>query len=272
MKKELLLGAAGWSVLGLVMALGAMLVWNARATIAWNVAEKEDAKKPAEIELVLIVPAKCDACVDGTLLMEAIEKQDVRVLSSKTLTADSADGLTLIETYGLTRAPIVLVRGEFEKEIVHEAFSSLGGEKNEDGTLVLQATQPVYLDLTSNEVVGLVDATYITDSGCAECYDPAQHKTILESAFGVTLQNERTVDAWSQEGRALVSQYAITQIPTLLLSPQALAYDRLTATWQKVGSVEEDGVYVFRKNAAMGSVTYHDLMTGKTIRPNSSDE
>lgn len=271
MKKDLLLPASGYAVLGVIMMLGALLIWNARSTITLKVAEKQEAEKPAEIELTLITPTACDACVDGALLVEAIQKQNVRVLGSETFTADSAEGLTLIETYGITRAPAVLVRGEFEKENVREAFSALGGEKNEDGTLVLQVTQPVYVDLTTNEVVGLVDVTYLTDSRCTECYNPTQHKTILENNFGVQFQSERSVDATSTEGRALLSQYAITQIPTVLLSSQALSYDRLTTAWQQVGSVEEDGTYIFRQNEALGSVVYKDLETGETIRPESDN-
>lgn len=271
MKKDLLLPAVGWVVLGLVMLLGALLVWNARATIAWNVAQKEEARQPAEIELTLITPTACESCVDGNTLLDTIQKQNVSILNSKTFSADSAEGSALIEAYGITRAPTVLVRGEFEKETVRDVFASMNGEKNEDGTLVLQITQPVYMDLTTNEIVGLVDALYLTDSRCAECYDPTQHKAILENNFGVRFQNERTVDVTTSEGRALLSQYTITQVPTVLLSSSASAYDRLTAAWQQVGSVEEDGAYLFRKNEALDPIVYKNLETGETIRPESDD-
>lgn len=271
MKKDLLTPAVGTALLGLVMLLGALFLWNARSTIVWNVAQKEDAEKPAEIELTLITPTACEVCVDGRILLDTIQKQNVRVLSSETFAADSAEGSTLIEAYGITRAPAVLVRGEFEKENVRDVFSSMNGEKNDDGTLILQITQPVYVDLTSNEIVGLVDVTYLTDSRCEDCYDPTQHKAILENNFGVRFQNERSVDVASIEGRALLSQYTITSIPTVLLSSSASAYDRLTAAWQQVGSVEENGTYIFRQNKALGPVVYKDLETGETIRPESDN-
>lgn len=271
MKKDLLIPAVGYALLGLVMLLGALLVWNARATIAWNVIQKEEAAQPAEIELTLITPTACDACVDGNILIDTIQKQNVRVLSSETFAADSDEGSTLIETYGITRVPSVLVRGEFEKENVRDVFASMNGEKNEDGTLILQITQPVYVDLTTNKVVGLVEVTYLTDARCIDCYDPTLHEAILEKNFGVRFQGERSVDVTSAEGRALQSQYAITQIPTVLLSSSASAYDRLTAAWQQVGSVEEDGTYLFRKNEALGPVVYKDLETGETIRPESDN-
>lgn len=275
MKKNLLLPAVGYVLLGLVMLLGALLVWNARATIAWNVTQKEEAEQPAEIELTLITPTACEACVDGNILLDTIQKQNVRILESEVFAADSDEGKALIEAYGITRVPTVLVRGEFEKENVRDVFASMNGEKNDDGTLILQITQPVYVDLTSNTVVGLVDVTYLTDARCADCYDPTQHKAILENNFGVRFQSERSIDVTTTEGRALLSQYDITQVPTVLLSSPASAYDRLTAAWQSVGSVEEDGMYLFRKNEALGPVVYKNLETGETIRPasdNASDE
>lgn len=271
MKKDLLLPVAGLVVLGLVMSLGALFVWNARSTIAWNVTQKEDAEKPAEIELTLITPTSCEVCVDGNILLDTIKKQNVNILDSETFVADSAEGSTLIEAYGITRAPAVLVRGQFEKENVREFFSSMGGEKNEDGTLILQITQPVYVDLTTDGIVGLIDMIYLTDSSCSDCYDPTQHKAILENNFGVRFQSERTVDVASIEGRALLSQYAINQIPTILLSSSASAYDRLTAAWQEVGSVEEDNTYIFRQNKALGNVVYKNLETGETLRPESDN-
>lgn len=269
MKKDLLLPTAGYAVLGVVMLLGTVLVWNARSTIDLNVVQQQEANEPAEIELTLITPTACEACVDGNILLDTIQKQNVRILESEVFAADSDEGKTLIEAYGITRAPAVLVRGEFEKENVRDIFASMNGEKNDDGTLILQITQPVYVDLTSNTVVGLVDVMYLTDSRCADCYDPTQHKAILENNFGVRFQSERSVDATSSEGRTLLSQYAITQIPTVLLSSSASAYDRLTAAWQEVGSVEENGTYIFRQNKALGPVVYKNLETGETIRPES---
>ena len=261
----------GYGILGLVVLLGALLLWNARATINTRITEAEEAAKPAEIELTLITPSDCDLCVDGTILMEEMEKQDVRLLDSKTLTQDSQEGIDLIETYGITRLPAILVNGQYDKQNVSETFSSLGGNE-QDGTLVIEVQQPVYLDLASGDTVGLVDVTYLTDSSCTDCYDPVTHKPILENTFGVVIASESSVNAQSSEGLALIAQYAIAQTPTILLSSQALAYDRLAQTWKQVGTVEEDGTLIFRANTALGNVTYKDVETNQIIRPEASSE
>lgn len=271
MKKEQTIYFVGYGILGLVLLFGAALLWNARTTIDTQVTEAEEAAKPAEIELTLITPSDCEECVDGNILMEEIQKQDVRLLNSETFTQDSEEGLALMDTYSIERLPAILVKGQYDKQNVQETFSSLGG-KEQDGTLVIQVTQPVYIDLASGEPIGLVDVTYLTDSSCADCYDPVQHKTILQNNFGVTIQSEQTIDARSAQGQALIDQYDIKQTPTVLLSSQALAYTRLAQTWTQVGTIEEDGTFVFRTNTALGDVTYKDLETGEIILPESSDE
>ncbi|PJA45707.1 hypothetical protein CO174_01805 [Candidatus Uhrbacteria bacterium CG_4_9_14_3_um_filter_50_9] len=263
--------AAGYLLLGLILLVGALLIWNARSTLELQVAQEEEAAQPAEIELTLIAPSTCEACTDGNILLDEIQKLDIRVLESETFLSDSDEGIALIQAYNITRVPTILVRGEYDKENVRSAFESLGGDV-QDETLVIEISQPVYLDLARNEVVGLVHVTYLTDSSCTDCYDPTKHKPILENNFGVTIQSEQSIDAGSSEGQALIAQYAITQTPTVLLSSQALAYSKLSESWAQVGTIEEDGTFVFRKNSALGAVIYNDLETGELIRPETAEE
>ncbi|MBI4437431.1 hypothetical protein HY631_00575 [Candidatus Uhrbacteria bacterium] len=117
-----------------------------------------------------------------------------------------------------------------------------------------------------------VNVTYLTDARCPDCYDPAQHKTILQKAYNVTIGTEQTVDATSPEGAALIETYAIAQTPTVILSPEAGTYAQLVGVWQQVGSVEADGALVFRNNAALGAVVYNDLITGTIVRPEAANE
>lgn len=252
------------------MLLGAVLLWNARVTIASQVAERKEAARPAELEFTLITPSECALCSDGGRIIEAIEKQNVRILKSETFSADSPEGQTLIEIYGLTRAPAILVRGEYDKENIRETFAPLDG-KEQEGTLVIEERQPAYVDLATGKTVGLVDITYLADASCSDCYDPSVHNAILKNNFGLKIEAETHVDAQSSAGRALVRQYALTQTPTVLLSAQARAYAPLTQAWAQVGTIEADGTFVFRQNAALGNVTYKDLKMGTIIRPKTSD-
>jgi len=125
----------------------------------------------------------------------------------------------------------------------------------------------VYIDLATGEAMGLVDVTYLIDSSCSDCYDVAKQKQIIENNFGVTIKSEQTVDARSTSGRALIDKYSIAQAPTVIISSEVSAYEALTQAWRQVGSIEDDGTYVFRQNAALGGVIYKNLDTGEIIRP-----
>jgi len=112
-------------------------------------------------------------------------------------------------------------------------------------------------------VAGLVELTLLNDSSCTKCYDVNVHKTIL-NRFGITLAAEKTLDVSDDEGKALIEKYGITLVPTMIISQDASAYPLFTPVWATVGSVEDDGVYVFRKPDVM-KVPYKDLSTGEVL-------
>ena len=82
------------------------------------------------------------------------------------------------------------------------------------------------------------------------------------------MNSEKTVDIASDEGKALIKKYSIKSVPTIILSKDADAYPALKQIWQQVGSVEEDGNYVFREVTQMGS--YKDLTTGDVVNGNEA--
>jgi len=75
--------------------------------------------------------------------------------------------------------------------------------------------------------------------------------------------SEDTYDISSPQGKDLIAKYNITKAPTLLISPEAKAYDTLTQVWTEVGTVESDGWYVFRATEQMGN--YTDLLTNQVM-------
>lgn len=271
MKNEKIIQAPGLIILASIMLLGLLFVANARSRILFNEKAQEEAKKPAEISLILIAPPDCERCVDGNALLQSIEKENVHIIKSETFLSDSEEGQLFIEKYGIVRVPSLLVDGEYKKENVSEMFDSFSGIEQEN-TLVIQASQPVYVDLSQNAIIGLVDITYLTDLSCKDCYDPTNHKSILTSNFGIAVNEEITIDANSKEGRALIAKYNITETPSVLLSDEAIAYPKLTDAWISVGSIEDDGTFVFRQNEALGTLVYKNIETGEIIRPITSNE
>lgn len=261
-----LLAPVPYTLLTLIAALGIFLLLRSQSQVNAKIAEAKEYERPADIQLVVVTPASCDTCTNGSEYADYISKQNVRILSSKTVTDDSSLGSDIIKTYGLTRLPAVLISGEYDKEDVRDAFDALHGEVRKD-RLVVERSQPVYFDLPDQRAIGLVSITYLTDSGCESCYDPKSLRQILTSNFGVTFDQETAIDVESAEGRALMNKYDIKQVPAIVLSTEAGAYASLANVWKNVGTVESDGSFVFRKNETLNQVTYKDLATGKVIAP-----
>ena len=118
------------------------------------------------------------------------------------------------------------------------------------------------MDITEKKVKGLVTLTLLDDKSCIECYNVSLHKLVLDR-FNMYIEDERMVDITDSEGKYLINKYSITQVPTIILSGEVSEYTALTNIWDQVGTVEEDGSYVFRKLEVMG--TYKDLTADKVV-------
>ena len=152
-------------------------------------------------------------------------------------------------------------------ELIKTNWNSLG-VISEDGSYILTTINPPYRDITTNEIKGLVELTYITDRSCSECYNVSEHKLILtnQRAFALAITKETSVDISTKEGKELINNYNITSVPTVLLSKEASAYPSLISVWRNVGSVEKDGILIFR-NLDLMQGKYKDLSKNEIIEP-----
>jgi len=264
MKNNSFIAIVGYVFLTGALVSGAYFLWQSQSRVDEKIAEANEANRPAEITLTSITPTECPLCHTATDYTDYINKQDVRILSSETLTQDSDDGKALIEKYQIHALPAVIVAGEYDKENVQSAFDALSGETR-DEKLVIEEKRPVYFDLRDQTSVGLVTMTYVTDSSCETCYDPAILRSILEQNMGVTITSASTTDIQTAEGQKLVEQYNLMQVPTAILSVEAGAYTSLVSACSSVGTIEEDGNFVLRKNDALGQVTYRDMASNELI-------
>jgi len=112
----------------------------------------------------------------------------------------------------------------------------------------------------------LVYVDYLIDQECTDCYDVTLHKLIL-FRLGLRLGDERFIDISSEQGQAFIERYAITLVPTVVLSQEAQQYDLFEQVWPDVGTKEDDGSYVFRAVDSLINMTYRDLDQNKIIRP-----
>jgi len=195
------------------------------------------------IQIKQIINEDCEECYDMDNFIQVL--QTVMVISSQE-TVNLADAEEDIAMYNLAELSAIIISGDLElyPEIVPslEALGTYVGEE----LILTSKLNPPYWDLTENEVKGLVTITYLTDESCGDCYNVNVHTAVLEN-YGLYLAEELTIDISSTEGQEILEKYEITKVPTIILSADASHYQAITDVWESVGTIENDGSYVFRE-------------------------
>ncbi len=211
----------------------------------------------------VLAPATCTTCANLTAIGEQLKQFGVAIVSETKFTPESEDGKRLIQAYGITKLPaVILSEGAKEYDMIVQTWKQVG-DVAPDGSYVLRQINPPYYDLASQKVKGAVSLTNIVDASCATCYNVSLHKSILTN-FGVVIAMEKTLDISSMDGKQLVSQYNISKVPTIIMTGDQALYPSLMQVWLSVGSVEKDGAYVFRSIDQL-QMPYKDLVTGKIV-------
>lgn len=260
--KYLWLGPVGLLVV-LALYNNAQLGWlNFKVNQEQAIAAEE--ARPANLEATVLESADCQPCSSADPYLDYLEKNGGALTKINKVEVASAEGQALIRQYQIKQAPALLVSGELEKKPALKSFFKANGEII-DGTFVWRNVFPPYLDLADNSIKGVVDLTMIIDSACAECYDVSNHQKIIQN-FGVKLNEVKTVESLSAEGRSLISKYQLPYLPTIVMSPEISRYVQVKQLWPELGLVAEDGNYVFTEGVKQMGV-YHDLALGKIVKP-----
>lgn len=222
-----------------------------------------EAKRPANLDLVMITDESCKDCFNLNPVLDIIKKENIKINSTKTLDSAGDEGKQLIAKLGIKKLPTFLVNGELQKNSVLAKFFSSTGEIV-DGTFVFKQVGGPYLDTNTGKVMGRVSMVMIIDSTCVECYDVTQHELILKQ-FGMQ-PTSKVVDTKSVLGASLVNAYKIKMVPAFVLTGDVNAYPDFKAVWPQVGIVANDGAYVFTKGVPFMGV-YKNLTTNKIITP-----
>ena len=214
------------------------------------------------VNLIEIPASKCPECFNVSEFIGYLNSSIGMVFSNRTeLQEESAEAAALVSKYNITKLPaFILSEDAFEYAYVAQTWPKFGTVEA-DGSLVYRSTLPPYYELGSNRTVGVVSMVELVDQNCTTCYNVSIHYDTLKQSVGMYFSNRSTLDINSSEGAALVSKYNITQVPTFILSSDALSYPGLNESWTQMGSAEKDGWLVFRSVDKLG-VTYKDLVTG----------
>ena len=213
------------------------------------------------VDMVVLKDSSCVKCFDVSTVPSRAEGAGIVLGNVSVVESSSEAGSALISRYNITHVPVVLFGSDVDYYPDIAKSLSEVSKKQSDGAYLMDYFAP-YRDLATGRVRGLVEVIYLNDSNCTACYNVSVHQGALRN-LGVYIENESTYDVASVEGASLVAKYNITGVPTILLSPEASAYVSIQSVWPSVGTVENDGWYVFRNPGIVGS--YFNLTTGQIV-------
>ncbi|MBS3114511.1 hypothetical protein J4448_05405 [Candidatus Woesearchaeota archaeon] len=222
-------------------------------------------KIDGRVTLYLLKDSTCEKCNDLSTLILQIKGAGVKIYEEKNAELSSNEGKELISKYNIGFVPsLVLSKDAAAYEVIQSAWPQVGSREN-DGSYVLRTIYPPFINLTTNQLRGIVNIIYLTDKSCVECYDVNQHKEILTSqqSFAVRIDKEESYDIIDAKGKELVARYNIKLVPATILSSEIGVYPT-SRILRQFFSVENDGSYVFRQLQAVG--TYKDLATNKVVK------
>ncbi len=223
-------------------------------------------KEMGRVTATILTDFSCSQCIDPKLTVEGFKQAGIRITEQKEIAWNSTEGQNIVAKYKITKVPTFILSSDVDLyDNVKGGWARIGTVE-QDKTYVARNLSLPYRDIDKGQIIGLVTLIYLTDSTCSDCYDVQKiQRPILTQGFGVGFSSERIVDVSSMEGQNLVSQYKITKVPTILLSPQADQYVNLKNVWKSVGTVEPDGWHVFREMQKLGKVIYKDLTTSQIV-------
>ena len=220
------------------------------------------------VTLYRIYDPTCEKCNDMSFLINQF-KLFIDIIEQKNITSSSNEGKNLISKYKLSFVPVIILSKDAGAyDIIKKAWSQIGKVES-DGSYVLSLVYPPFINLTTNELKGVVNVIYLADKECTECYNVNLHRSILTSpsSFGMKLDKEETIDISDAKGKELLLKYNITQVPTIILSRGVTDYPSSIGLKQFF-SMEKDGSYIFRKLSVVG--TYKDLATNTVVKPQTN--
>lgn len=252
--KKILFILSGLAVLSTIISIFYLFIINSTAT--QKITKYNESIRPAELKLIIVKNENCKECANLNSIIDFIKSQNIKIVAENTVNSASDNGQILIKDYKITNLPTLLVTGELNKNDNLKQVWAKAGDIIQN-TFVLRQVQAPYEEVSTGKIRGLVSLTLVGDSKCTNCYDVNQHKQVLANGFGISPVSSTLVDAYGKLGSKIVSDYKITQVPTFVLSGDVSAYPNLVSIWDKIGSVEKDGSYVFRDVKQMGK--YADI-------------
>jgi hypothetical protein len=225
--------------------------------------QADTGEKRGEVKLTIISDEDCADCFDVKKYKGLPNQMGMSVKEEKTIEYSSSEGKDFIKNYDIKIIPTIAISGDLEAYSV-EDLKKFGEIK--DGTFILTQLQPPYIDVSSGKLMGKIDLAIISDESCKDCYEIAAYDNIIKQ-FGLFVQNKKTVDANSANGKALIQKYKIEAVPAMIMTGDVAVYNKQGSVWFGIGTVEKDGSYILREAGIKQLGAYRNLISGEIVKP-----
>ncbi len=216
------------------------------------------------VSIINLVDLSCNKCVSLTGIINAFKQEGVTVTEERVVEYKSIEGKELIAKFEIKRIPALIISKDIlDYDKINQIWNQLNTTKKEN-LFALHSTIPPYIDTSTDKAVGLVTIIMLEDKSCNSCYNVSFNEQIVQR-FGVVVDKKFTYDVSSDRGKELISEYNITRVPIIIVSPEAKVYTAFAGVWSQVGNVEDDDWFVMRKPEILG--TYKDLTTNQIVQP-----
>jgi hypothetical protein len=199
------------------------------------------------LNVTLISAENCKECVNLSDKAEMYENRGaVKIEEYKEIDYQSPEAVGLIKKYEITAIPTILVEGDLEK------YPMVMGETKGWN---LYPTYPPYINLSTGELKGVVNVTYITDASCKCFYNITSAASQLMDHYNIYVGSEKFVDMNSDQGRDLMDLYDVKFVPTFIVTGDTEVYYNsiiIFEEWRQIYGTVTEGAYIFDSSRFAG--------------------
>lgn len=242
-----------------LLILNNFMLFERRIKVAEAKEILKEKLRPAELNVIKIMQDNCDSCFDIEEAMNELKNQNVNITNEETISSNSQQGKELISKYGIKKLPTIIVSGEINKSEQLANYFEQKGEILESEFLYTSLTPP-YFDVLSNQIKGKVQIKYLIDTSCEKCVDLTSISSALEEQ-GVYIQEEQFIEYNSNEGKELINEFSIKEIPIILISDEIDYYSNIRDSLLQSEASKKQGFYAVHSTLP----PYRDLSQNKIV-------
>lgn len=181
--------------------------------VTYNNYSRAQEKQSPSLDIIKIT---CDNCFDLSVLDVGLAKSGAVIQNQKTFDYKTTEAQKIIAQYGITKVPaIIALSKDMGKITLDTNYFTVAKD-----VAIFEKGVP-YVDISSNEMKGLVHMKVFRDSSCKECASLSPFKSQLEKA-GITISEYQEINASSND--AIIKSDNIEFLPTFVVSKNIEEY------------------------------------------------